>query len=146
MSTTKKRREITPDPPSFDSFPIMTEDSNSMDSDDIVVRAAKKRKLEEEGQKATRHPVFQHSQSPQVDEAGSNASAALESLAATVTIPITETIVIDSLSTTAASGRISRNNTTSLDILSDPSFSFPPGPIREDSLPIILTYEIDDED
>lgn len=146
MASTKKRREITPDPPSIDSFPITTEDSNSMDADDIVVRAAKKRKLEEEGQEVNRHPVFQHSQTPQDDDTGSNASAALESLAATVTLPIADTIVIDSISTNAVSGRISRNNTTSLDILSDPSFSFPPGPVREDSLPIILTYEIDDED
>lgn len=117
-----------------------------MDSDDIVVRAAKKRKLEEEGQQTKRHPVFQSSQTTQEEDAGSSASHAPPSLTATVTVPISDTIIIDSLPTEPSVGRISRNNTTSLDILSDPSFCFPPGPIRQGSHPLILTYEIDDED
>lgn len=146
MASTKKRREATPEPASIDSFPINTEDGSSVDLDDIVVRAAKKRKLEEEGRKQTHHHAFQNSQTSDSDDAASNQNLLDNSLAATVTLPITDTLVIDSDSSRAPSGRISRNNTTSLDILSDPGFAFPPGPIRQDSLPMNLTYEIDDED
>lgn len=142
----KKRKERAEPASSFDSFPVATEDYDSMDSDDIVVRAAKRQKLEESGIKKEHHPAFQSSQSSLDQESNSAASISQPLTRESLTIPLGDTVLLETSQSIREGGRISRNNTSSLDILSDPSFSFPPGPVQADSPQLLLIYDVDDED
>jgi len=143
MASSKKKREITPDPNSFDSFPVLVDDGSSIDSDDVVTRAVKKRKLEEATGKKHRS-IFQSSQSSQSDTAAGDTYDVDSTPQQTATMPIQEKDSVED--TVSISTKEEVRCQDSLDLLSDPSFSFPPGPIREDSLPMIITYLIDDDD
>jgi hypothetical protein len=145
----KKRSNPTPDTASSDSFPINCEEFDSIESDDVVVRALKKRKLEENGGPRARS-IFQDSQddfdgSPQPSQ-DIERDSPLHKMAP---ISIGSTTVLDDTQSLVMLDRKpsnQRSSSASLDILEDPIFNFPRGPIRQDSIPIDLSYEIDDED
>lgn len=147
MASSRKKRDITPypDTSSLDSFPILDEDPNSIDSNDIVRRAAKKRKIEESNDPRP-YSIFNNSQNSSGDSVALDSFDSSHPHPQTVTITIVDTVSLHEEPNTKSKSTISRSNTASQDLLSDPSFSFPPGPIREDSAPIILVYEIDEED
>lgn len=138
----RKKREITPDPP-FDSFPVLVDDGSSIDSDDVVMRAVKKRKLEEETGKKNRS-IFESSQSSQADTVVVDTYELDSTPAQSVTLAIHSKDSVEETLSLETKVEIARQD--SLDLLSDPSFSFPPGPIRNDSLPMIMNYIIDEDE
>jgi hypothetical protein len=147
MASSKKKREMTPypDSASLDSFPVRIYEGDFLDSDDIVKRAAKKRKMEELGELGT-HRLAQSSQSSSGEPVVLDSFDICSPVRPTVTVPIGDTLPFIDPDESENKTITSRTPSASFDILSDPSFSFPPGPIRENSLPIVLVYDIDGED